>query len=35
MGSEIELLAAANCLLRKGVQDPALKVDYKGAFELD
>lgn len=35
MGSEIELLVVGNCLLRKEDQDPALKLDYKGAFELD
>ena len=35
MGTEIEVLAVGNCLLRKEDQDPALKLDYKGAFELD
>jgi carbamoyltransferase len=35
MGSEIDLLAVGNCLLLKEDQDPALKRDYKGAFELD
>jgi carbamoyltransferase len=35
MGSEIELLVAGNCILRKDAQDPRLKIDYKGAFELD
>lgn len=35
MGSEIELLVVGNCLLRKEVQNPALKLDYKDAFELD
>ncbi|MBN9437412.1 carbamoyltransferase [Bosea sp. (in: a-proteobacteria)] len=35
MGSEIELLVVGNCLLRKEDQDPALKLDYKEAFELD
>ena len=35
MGSEIEVLAVGNCLLRKEDQDPALKLDYKNAFELD
>ena len=35
MGSEIETLAIGNCLLTKGLQDPALKIDYKGSFELD
>jgi carbamoyltransferase len=35
MGSDIEVLVAGNCLLRKEEQDPALRQDYKGAFELD
>lgn len=35
MGSEIEMLAVGNCLLRKEDQDPALALDYKNAFELD
>jgi carbamoyltransferase len=35
MGSEIELLVAGNCVLRKEQQDPRLKRDYKDAFELD
>ncbi len=35
MGSEIEVLVVGNCLLRKEDQDPALKLDYKNAFELD
>jgi len=35
MGSEIEVLAVGNCYLRKSAQDPALKLDYKNAFELD
>lgn len=35
MGSEIELLVVGNCLLRKNEQDPALKLNYKDAFELD
>ena len=35
MGTEIELLAVGDCLLRKEDQDPALKLDYKDAFELD
>lgn len=35
MGTEIELLAVGNCLLRKEEQDPALKLDYKNQFELD
>lgn len=35
MGSEIEVLAVGDCLLLKEEQDPALKLDYKNAFELD
>jgi carbamoyltransferase len=35
MGSEIEALAVGNCYLRKEAQNPALKLDYKNAFELD
>ncbi len=35
MGTEIELLVAGNCILDKTRQDPALKLDYKEAFELD
>jgi carbamoyltransferase len=35
MGSEIERLAVGNCYLVKEAQDPALKLDYKGEFELD
>ena len=35
MGTEIETLAVGNCFLRKEDQDPALKRDYKNAFELD
>ena len=35
MGSEIESLAVGNAYLRKAEQDPALKLDYKNAFELD
>ncbi len=35
MGSEIEVLVVGNCILRKEDQDPALKLDYKDAFELD
>jgi carbamoyltransferase len=35
MGSDIELLVIGNCLLRKEEQNPALKLDYKEAFELD
>jgi carbamoyltransferase len=35
MGTETEVLAVGNCYLRKEEQDPALKRDYKGAFEPD
>jgi carbamoyltransferase len=35
MGSDIETLAIGDCLLAKEAQDPALKLDYKNAFELD
>ena len=35
MGTEIETLAIANCLLKKEDQDPGLKLDYKDTFELD
>jgi carbamoyltransferase len=35
MGTEIDLLAVGNCLLRKEEQDPALKRDYRGEFDPD
>jgi carbamoyltransferase len=35
MGSEIEVLTVGNCYLKKEEQNPALKKDYKNAFELD
>jgi carbamoyltransferase len=35
MGSEIDLLAIGNCILRKEDQDPVLKLEYKNTFELD
>ncbi len=35
MGTEIELLAVGNCLMRKEEQNPALKLNYETAFELD
>jgi carbamoyltransferase len=35
MGTEIERLVVGNCVMRKEDQDPALKRDYKGDFELD
>jgi carbamoyltransferase len=35
MGTELDLLVVGRCVLEKTVQDPALKRDYKHAFELD
>jgi carbamoyltransferase len=35
MGSEIESLVIGNCVLQKEQQNPALKLDYKHASELD
>ena len=35
MGTEIEALVVGNCFLAKADQDPALKLDYRDAFELD
>ena len=35
MGCEMETLVVGNCVLDKAAQDPALKIDYKDAFELD
>ena len=35
MGTDIETLVVGNCLMEKDAQDPALKQDYKDAFELD
>ncbi len=35
MGTEIEVLAIGNCLLRKEEQDPTLKLNYETAFDLD
>ena len=35
MGTEAEMLVIGNAVLRKEDQDPALKVDYSDAFELD
>jgi carbamoyltransferase len=35
MGTEIEMLVIGNSMLRKAEQNPALKCDYKNAFELD
>ena len=35
MGTEIEVLVAGTCVLHKHRQDPAKKLDYKRAFDLD
>ena len=35
MGTEIEVLVAGDCFLRKEAQDPALKQDYKNTVDLD
>jgi carbamoyltransferase len=35
VGNEIELLVVSNCMRCKDKQDPALKIDYKDAFEPD
>jgi carbamoyltransferase len=35
MGTDIEMLAVGNCVLRKDEQDPSLKKDYRDSFELD
>jgi len=35
MGSDIESLAVGGCFLAKEDQNPALKLDYKNAFEMD
>ncbi len=35
MGTEIEILAAGSCYLRKDEQNPALRLDYKDRFEPD
>ncbi len=35
MGTELDVLVVGNCYLKKADQDPALKLDYKYAFELD
>ena len=35
MATGLDILAIGNCLLLKPDQDPALKIDYKDAFELD
>lgn len=35
MGTEIEMLVAGTCVLKKAAQDPGLRRDYKDAFTLD
>ena len=35
MGTEIEVMAVGNCLLRKEAQNPNLKLDYRAGFEAD
>jgi len=35
MGTGLDTLAVGNCLLRKALQDPALKQNYESTFELD
>ena len=35
MGTEIEVLMAGNCFLRKEEQDPSLRLDYKNSFSPD
>ena len=35
MGTELDVLAVGNCILRKEEQNPELAHDYKHAFELD
>ena len=35
MGCELDVLVVGNCYLEKSGQDPALKTDYRGEFELD
>ena len=35
MGTELDLLVAGNCVLRKEEQDLSLRLDYKSAFQLD
>ena len=35
MGTDVDLLVAGNCLLKKEEQDLALQRDYKFAFQLD
>ena len=35
MGNELDVLVVGNCVLRKSEQDPALRLDYSSAFDLD
>ena len=35
MGTGIELLVVGNCIMEKEMQNEALKLDYKNAYELD
>lgn len=35
MGTDIDRLAIGNCYLKKEAQNPALKISYENAFELD
>jgi carbamoyltransferase len=35
MGTELDVLAVGNLYLQKNKQNPAFKLDYKHAFELD
>ena len=35
MGTEMDVLIFGDCLLYREAQDPALRIDYKSAFELD
>ena len=35
MGTDMEVLVAGNCLLRKEEQNPSLRLNYSEAFELD
>jgi carbamoyltransferase len=35
MGTDLDMLAVGNCILRKREQNPSLKQDYRTSFELD
>jgi carbamoyltransferase len=35
MGTDLDVLAVGNCLLKKEEQNPALKRDYSSAFAPD